>query len=231
MMLFLGHRATEPQRRGRRARPKPAKIRLVGLRQVLQSLGAVWYQISVNYRFLIAAAVLAAAALAATGLSSSDTKTLEKSRYLAFVGRDFIFTLEMYKPGVPIFNFVSMVDTEYNLLAKEVRLTLESRKVPARFFIVDTGNPKEPVIIPSVRMRARSAFGVTLKGDFGEEKELAGVTVRVGDEDMKLVPLASFDFENLALKVNRLNLRSPDFSDDWRILKLETLGTRERARR
>ena len=56
-------------------------------------------------------------------------------------------------------------------------------------------------------------------------------TVRVGDEDLKLVPLASFDFENLALKVNRLNLRSPDFGDDWRILKLETMGTRERARR
>jgi len=53
----------------------------------------------------------------------------------------------------------------------------------------------------------------------------------VGEEDMKLVPLASFDFENLALKVNRLNLRSPDFSDDWRILKLETMGTRERTRR
>ena len=196
-----------------------------------KSLGAVWYQINVNYRFLITAAVLATAALAATGLWSSDTKTLEKSRYFAFVGRDFIFTLEMYKPGVPILNFVSMVDTEYNLFAKEIRLTLESRKVPAKFFIVDTGNPKEPVIIPSVRMRPRSAFGVTLRGDFGEEKEPAGVTVRVGDEDLKLVPLASFDFENLALKVNRLNLRSPDFGDDWRILKLETLGTRERARR
>src|SRR6266581_2001812 len=92
-----------------------------------KSLGAVWYQINVNYRFLITAAVLAA-----TGLWSSDTKTLEKSRYFAFVGRDFIFTLEMYKPGVPILNFVSMVATAYKLFAKEIRLTLESRKVPAK---------------------------------------------------------------------------------------------------
>src|SRR5207247_4366968 len=88
-----------------------------------KSLGAVWYQINVNYRFLITAAVLATAALAATGLWSSDTKTLEKSRYFAFVGRDFIFTLEMYKPGVPILNFVLIVDSDYNFFVKEIRLT------------------------------------------------------------------------------------------------------------
>jgi hypothetical protein len=65
-----------------------------------------------------------------------------------------------------------------------------------------------------------------LQGDFGDERELLGVTIRVGEEDFRLVPLASFDFENLSLKVNRLNLDSPDFRDDWRVLKLEMIGTR-----
>ena len=50
-------------------------------------------------------------------------------------------------------------------------------------------------------------------------------------EDFKLVPLTSFEFENLALKINRLNLGSPDFSDDWRVLKLDTLGARVPARK
>jgi len=31
--------------------------------------------------------------------------------------------------------------------------------------------------------------------------------------------------------VNRLNLASPDFSDDWRVLKLELLGSRSPARK
>jgi hypothetical protein len=158
-------------------------------------------------------------------------KPLERSAFLAFVDRDFIFTVEVVKPGVPLFNFVSMSDKEFNLLAKNVRLTLENRKVPGLFFLVDTGNPKEPMIVPSVRMRPRSSFGVRLQGEFGQEKELLGATVRIGDEDLKLVPLASFDFENLALKVNRINLESPDFRDDWAILKLEVIGIRGPAAR
>ncbi len=156
---------------------------------------------------------------------------LEKSAYLAFVDREFIFTVELVKPGVPLFNFISMSDKEFNLLAKNVRLTLDNRKVPGKYFMVDTGDPKEPMIVPSVHMRPRSSFGVRLQGEFGSEKEVLGATVRVGDDDLKLVPLASFAFENLALKVGRLNLGSPDFTDDWRVLKLETLGTRGPASR
>jgi hypothetical protein len=156
---------------------------------------------------------------------------MEKSAYLAFVDRDYIFTLEVVKPGVPLFNFVSMADKDYNLLAKNVRISLENRKVPGKFFMVDTGDPKEPMIVPSVRMRARSSFGVRLDGELGQEKELFGATVRVGDEDLKLVPLASFDFENLVLKVNRINLESPDFREDWTVLKLDLIGTRGPAAR
>ncbi len=160
-----------------------------------------------------------------------ENKPLDKSPYFAFVDREYIFTVEIVRPGVPIFNFVSMVDKDENLLAKQVRLTLDNRKVPGTFFLVDTGDPKEPVIVPSVRMRPKSAFGVRLQGEFGEEKELLGVSVLIGNEDFKLVPLSSFDFENLVLKVNRLNLASPDLSDDWRVLKLENMGSRGYATR
>jgi len=160
-----------------------------------------------------------------------EKKPLDKSSYFAFVDREYIFTLEIVRPGVPIFNFVSMVDKDENLLAKQVRLTLDNRKVPGTFFLVDTGDPKEPVIVPSVRMRPKSAFGVRLQGEFGQEKELLGVSVLIGDQDFNLVPLSSFDFENLVLKVNRLNLASPDLSDDWRVLKLENMGSRSNAMR
>jgi len=160
-----------------------------------------------------------------------ESKAPDKSAYFAFVDRDYIFTLEVVKPGVPIFNFVSMAEKENNLPAKQVRISLENRKVPARFFVVDTGNPKEPLIVPSLRVRPRSSFGVSLQGEFGNERELLGVSVQVGDEDFKLVPLTSFDFENLALKVNRLNLASPDIRDDWRVLKLEAIGSRAPVRK
>jgi hypothetical protein len=157
--------------------------------------------------------------------------SLEKSGYFAFVDREYIFTLEVVKPGVPILNFVCMGDKQTNLLAKEILVTLENRKVPGKIFVVDTGDPKEPMVTPTLRIRPRSSFGVRLDGEFGEAKEFYGVTVHLGTEDFKLVPLNSFDFENLVLKVNRLNLGSPDFSDDWRVLNLELLGTRVPTRR
>jgi len=156
---------------------------------------------------------------------------IEKSSYFAFVDRDLIFTLEIIDEGVPIINFVSMVDEENLLRAEHVRLTLENRKVPGKFFLVDTGDPKEPVIIPSLRIKPRSAFGVRIQGDFGDAREVLGVTVGLGLVDFKLVPMSSFDFEKLVLKVNGINLGSPNFREDWRVLKLETMGSRKRLRR
>ncbi|HYK88794.1 MAG TPA: hypothetical protein VE398_08495 [Acidobacteriota bacterium] len=161
----------------------------------------------------------------------ADSQPPEKSGYFAFVDREYIFTMEIVKPGVPILNFVCMGDKQSSLLAKEIRIALDNRKVPGKLFAVDTGDPKEPMITPLLRIRPRSSFGVRLEGEFGDVRELYGVTVRLGQEDFKLVPLTSFDFENLALKINKLNLGSPDFSDDWRVLKLETCGTRVSVRR
>lgn len=154
-----------------------------------------------------------------------------KSAYFAFVDREFIFTLEFIKPGVPLFNFVSLADEDRSLQAKEVRLVLGARTVTGRHFAIDTGDPQEPVIVASLQIRPRSSFGVALRGDFADAREASGVTVRAGDEEFRLAPLSSFDFENLVLKVNRLNLGSPDFRDDFRVLKLSEIGTRQRVRR
>jgi hypothetical protein len=159
--------------------------------------------------------------------AARSNQPLDKSPYFAFVDRDYIFTLEIVKPGVPLLNFISMADQEHLLPAKEVRLTLENRKAPGKYFMIDTANPREPVIVPSVRIRPKSSFGLRIQGEFGSDRELLGATVRIGEEDFKLVPLSSFDFENLVLKVNRLNLGSPDLDDDWRVLKLEEMGVRE----
>jgi hypothetical protein len=151
---------------------------------------------------------------------------LDRSAYFAFVDRDYIFTIEMVKPGVPLFNFISMTDKEQLLPAKDVRLSLEGRKATGKLFVVDTGDPKEPVVMPSIHLHPKSSFGVRLQGDFGDTKEVLGVAVRFGPDDFFLMPLTSSEFESLALKINRLNLGSPDLREDWRVLKLETIGTR-----
>ena len=161
----------------------------------------------------------------------SDSRPLEKSAYFAFVDHDYIFTIEVVKPGVLLLNFVSMSETEIKLLAKNVRITLENRKTAAKLLTVETGDFTQPMSVGWLNIRPRSSFGVRLSGDFDKAQEIFGAIVRLGDEDLKLAPLTSYDFEFLAARVNRLNLGSPDFSEDWRVLRLEKAGTRSPARK
>jgi hypothetical protein len=157
------------------------------------------------------------------------TQPLEKSAYFAFVDREYIFTIELVRPGVPVLNFVSMADQENSIAAKNVRLSLENRKVAAKSFTIETGD--QPIPVFSTAVHPRSSFGLRINGDFGKVQDLFGATIQMGNEDFKLVPLKSFDFEALAIKVNRINLGSPNFSDDWRVLRLEPIGTRSPARK
>jgi hypothetical protein len=160
-----------------------------------------------------------------------EKKPLEKSAYFAFVDHDYIFTIEVVKPGVPLLNFISMSDEENRLYAKDIRLTLDNRKTSARLLSVETGEFQQPMSVSSIAVHPRSSFGLRIDGDFGNVQQLHGATLRLGNEDLQLAPLSSFDFEMLAAKVSRLNLGSPDFSEDWRVLRLEQLGTRSVARK
>jgi hypothetical protein len=176
--------------------------------------------------FLMLLSFFAQAVNPATG----SNPPLEKSAYLAFVDHEYIFTIEIVKPGVPLFNFVSMSDQDIVLPPKSIRLSLENRSAAVKFYTIETG-ARDPMSVASITIHPRSSFGFRLNGDFGDAKELFGATIRLGTDDFKLVPLKTFDFETLAVKVNRINLGSPDFSDDWRVLKLESMGSRSRARK
>lgn len=164
-------------------------------------------------------------------VGGSSAPGLQKSPYFAFVDRDYIFTIEIVRPGVPILNFVSMAEEDAKLLAKNIRIGLGNRKSTVRLLTVETGDVKHPMSVTSLTIRPRSSFGLRIEGEFDNAKELYGAVIRLEDEEFTLEPLSSFDFENLVLKVNRLNLGSPDFRDDWRVLKLDFLGKRSPAPR
>jgi hypothetical protein len=158
-------------------------------------------------------------------------ESVAQSAYLAFVDRDFMFTVEVVSPGVPILNFVCLdIDGEPHLMAKQVRLLMDGRKIPAAFFLIDTGDPKQPVLAPSLKMKPRSSFGVRLKGEYAGAREFQGAFITVGNEEFKLNPIPNFNFESLVKQINAINLESPDFSEDWQVLHLSVIGTRRRVR-
>jgi hypothetical protein len=151
---------------------------------------------------------------------------LDKSAQFAFVDHDYIFTLEIVRPGVPLLNFVSMADEDMKLMAKDVRLILENRKAPGKVFEIETGEISQPLDTALLTIHPRSSFGARLIGDFDNVKEALGVNIQFGQEELKLVSLPNYDFEILVLKINRINLGSPDFSQDWQTLRLDKLGSR-----
>lgn len=167
--------------------------------------------------------LLVAAVVTAFAEEASSPK---KSAYFAFVDREYIFTIEVIKPGTSILNFVSLIDQEKKLDAKNVVLFLGNRKVAAKLFFVEAGPGQQPIAVSSLQMHPRSSFGFRLQGSFGDATELHGAEIRLDRELFKLAPLSEFDFETLVRKVNRINLESPDFRDDYRVLKLEHIGTR-----
>ncbi len=158
--------------------------------------------------------------------SSETNAAIEKSAYFAFVGSEYIFTIEVVEPGVPLLNFVSMTDKEETLQAKNIRLSFGNRQTSAEFFFITSDRNPQPMTVFSLNMRPRSSFGFRLEGNFGNAREIYGVEISLGEDTFKLAPLSKFDFETLVVKVNRINLRSPDFRDDYRVLRLEYLGSR-----
>jgi hypothetical protein len=169
--------------------------------------------------------------LPAALLAEPETVPFDKSAYFAFADRDYIFTIELVRPGVPLLNFVSMTDRDARLSAKNVQLTLGNRKATVSLFAVEVGRSQEPVLLASLTINPRSSFGIRLEGNFGQAPELHGATIRIENDVFHLSPLSGFDFEDLVAKINRLNLDSPDFRDDWRVLRLERIGDRFPDRR
>lgn len=164
------------------------------------------------------------------GADGSDTR-LEKSAFFAYVGREFIFTIEVVEPGAPILNFVSMSEREEKLLAKNIRLFLGNRYASVKLFSIEIDRNQPPLLVSSSRIHPRSSFGFRLEGSLEGVTELYEVEITLENEKFQLVPLSEFDFETLVRKVNRINLGSPDFRDDFRVLKLDLLGSRSSQRR
>ncbi|HSW40355.1 MAG TPA: hypothetical protein VLL97_12780 [Acidobacteriota bacterium] len=170
--------------------------------------------------------------LAAGGQAvEKENIVLDRSAWFAFVARDYIFTIELAEPGMPILNFVSMTDGPARLPAGNIQLALENRKAAVSLFAVETGQSGQAVLLASLTIHPRSSFGVRLEGDFGKERELHGAAIRLENEVFHLAPLTKPDFEQLVTKVNRLNLDSPDFRDDWKLLRLEPTGKRSQSRK
>lgn len=150
-----------------------------------------------------------------------------RNKHFAFVDHQQVFTIEITESNVPILNFVNLTNGEFQLLPRNIVLMAEEKRLPVTFFQIDTGLEGQSITTSSVKVRAYSSFGVALKGDFAGISKLDKVAIRLAKESFELEPMSPTEFDQLALKINKINLKSPDIRDDYRILRIKPLGSRK----
>jgi hypothetical protein len=151
--------------------------------------------------------------------------------HFIFLDQEFILTLELVRPGIPIFNFINLGNGTFQLPATDIRMISGIKLFRPELFDVETSNRQDPLRVGSLKVRPHSSFGVTLKGNLESVQEIDRVTVELGLNRFEMQAISLPEFESLSRKIAQLNLISPDIREDFRVLELKPLGTRKQIPR
>jgi hypothetical protein len=160
---------------------------------------------------------------------------LDGSRCHVFIDYDFIWTLEMVKPGdgsaVPILNIITFGEGEWDFRPEHIHI-MKDRRREAQIdrFSIDTGVPGEPYGVPYLKVLGDSFIGMDLIGDFQGFEEPRQISIDLGNNRFTLEPVDCLEYENIAHRINQVNFETPDIHQDYEILGIETMGKREARR-
>ena len=149
-----------------------------------------------------------------------------------FIDDENIWTLEIDRTSdgtvVPLLNIIAFTAGRWDLRPEQIQLYgPDSSPAQVREFWMETGAPDEPYI----KMRYLAVLGdsfipLELVGDFNGLDALSRVAIDLGRDRFELAPLDCGDYDQLAGKIDRVNLDSPDLWEDFRVLGIEFVGKR-----
>lgn len=147
------------------------------------------------------------------------------SRYFAYIDGEVIWTVENSQGQPPILNIVTFSDVTSPLRPAQIRIyDPRGKRLEVRELKIETGDPKDPYRTKNLRVLGRSFIGVLIEMKDAGFDEASRVEIHWNGRVYELTPLNALDFNILAEKINNININSPDIRDDFRVLKLETLG-------
>lgn len=135
-----------------------------------------------------------------------------------------------YDRVVPILNIVTLDRGEWDFRPVQVTLVNpEGRIAEVERFSISTGVEGEPYLTNYLKIHGNSFIGFDLVGDFEDFRTLTEVSIEMGDNLFRLEPLLPSVFESLVTKIDQINVDSPDIREDFRVLGIRFMGSRERA--
>ena len=95
------------------------------------------------------------------------------------------------------------------------------------FRVLFSGVEGEPYLTNYLKVLGNSFIGIDLVGEFEDFRKLKEVQIELGKNLFTLSPVHPAAFESLAIKINQINVDSPDIREDYQVLGINMLGKKE----
>ena len=152
------------------------------------------------------------------------------SRCHVFIDQKNIWTLEtIVTPGgeiIPILNIVTLSTGKWEFRPRQIHIfNMSGSRAHITKMAMDTGSLGESYLTTYLFIRGNSLIGLELLGNFNHFAEPASVSIDLEKNRFKLKSIDCADFEHLTEKINRINLNSPNVSEDFEVLQINPLGS------
>ncbi len=159
------------------------------------------------------------------------TAAEQGTKTFAFVGPQYLMTAELATPRSFIVNFINLSDFVVVIQCSEFIY----RGASGRYYIGQVfedeykDNRGETMKYrASVLLKGHSVAGLTLFGAFREVDQIEELSIRIGSKRFYLQPLEKADFEQLAAKVESLDLKNQSSREALQEANIEATGRSSR---
>jgi TonB family protein len=160
-------------------------------------------------------------ALSASGQDKGPTS-------FAYVGPQYVMTAELASPRSFVLNFINLSDFVIVVQPNEFIFKGASE----RFYIGQVFDQEHKdnrgeafKYTASILLAGHSATGITVLGAFRETDRIEEMSIRIGAKRFYFQPMEKVDFEQLAAKIEQIELKSPSGRAALQEANITELGT------
>ncbi|MFQ5737956.1 MAG: hypothetical protein ACE5JX_03005 [Acidobacteriota bacterium] len=160
-----------------------------------------------------------------------SVEPVEASRCHVFIDYNNIWTFEMAQSSsgkrTPIVNIITFDEQESPLRPGQIHVfDAGGREAVVDRFSIDTGIAGEPYVTNYLKVLSSSFIAMDLVGDFEDFPQPSRVVFELGEAAFSLQAVDCMDFDMLAERINRINFDSPNIKEDFSLLKIEHIGSK-----
>jgi len=160
-------------------------------------------------------------------LTVSPAPASEHPTRFAFVDANFVITAELADDHTFIVNFINLSDFVVVIQPSDfIYRTVSGSRYIGQVYELEHQDPMGEMqrYTASILLRGHSFAGLNVVGLFLERDQIEELSVRVGSHRFFLAPLEKDRFEQLARRIEKLDLDSADVEEMYRETNIQKMG-------